>query len=72
MVPHSPFCQVLKAQQSCLPCLKSSPRVGAGELLLARGLLGSSAVSQGETPVGTCLLDGDFGQATKANLIPFS
>lgn len=72
MVPYSPFCEVLKAQQSCPPHLKSSPGVGAGELLLARGLLGSSAVSRGETPVGTCLLEGDFGQATKANIIPSS
>lgn len=72
MVPHSPFCQVLKAQQPCPPRLKSSPGVGTGELLLAPGLLGSSAVSQGETPVGTCLLEGDFGQATKASIIPSS
>lgn len=77
-VSCSPFCQAFKVQQPCPRCLKASPGVGSGELPSA-GPQHSGSCSDGEqccvlerSSSGACLLEGDFGQATKATVLSSS
>lgn len=62
----------------CPPCLKASPGVGSGKLPSA-GPQHSGSCSDGEqccvlerSSSGACLLEGDFGQATKAAVLSSS
>lgn len=59
-VPHDLNPTSGRAPESC--CLRKQ----------VDGLTGSGAVSQKGAPVGACLLEGDFGQATKANVLSSS
>lgn len=72
------FCLLQPLQQLCPPCLKASPGVGSGKLPSA-GPQRSGSCSDGEqccvlerSSSGACLLEGDFGQATKAAVLSSS
>lgn len=66
-----PFCQVLKAAVVS-PTPQIQPWGGCRGAAVGTWSAGELCCVLGETPMGTRLMEGDFDQATKANLIPSS